>query len=92
MANHERFYYFAPTWDFSVNGPIQLGNILSNWKTPNRIIDRVPPGDSTFIDATDKRDVQYAIEKLRNGKFSMWTKFLSLLGISVDVYAELNKK
>lgn len=92
MANHQPSFFYAPTWDHSIaNGPIQLGNVIASVKTPHRAIWRVSPPDSG-LDTTEKKTVQFTREKLRRGKFSILTKFLSIMGFGVDIGAEVEKK
>ncbi|KAF3019350.1 hypothetical protein E8E14_010666 [Neopestalotiopsis sp. 37M] len=81
MANPQHFYFYAPTWDYPPDGPIKLGNVLTSVGTPQRPLTCVPPGDSDAegdnVFSTKKTDAEYTKEKLRSGKFSILTKFLS---------------
>lgn len=91
MANRDFFFFYAPTWDFPPGGPIKLGNIITSVKKPQRPLSCSPPSGSDIF-ATEKRSVQYTKEKLRTGKFSILTKFLSVLGFGIDVGAEIDKR
>ncbi|KAF4962442.1 hypothetical protein FSARC_9471 [Fusarium sarcochroum] len=91
MANREFFYFYAPTWDSPPDGPIKLGNVISSVKRPDRPLFCSPPSQDTDIFETEKKSVQYTKEKLRSGRFSILTKFLSVLGFGVDVGAEVER-
>lgn len=92
MANREFFFFYPPTWDFPPGGPIKLGNIITSVKKPKRPLSHSPPLEDSDIFKTEKRSVQYTKEKLRRGKFSILTKFFSVLGFSVDVSAEVDNR
>jgi hypothetical protein len=89
MANNQVCFFYAPTWDYPPGGPIKLGNVIASVKNPHRALHCVPP-EGADVFSTSKHSVQYTKEKMRGGKFSILTKFLSLLGIGVDVGAELS--
>ncbi|KAF5659579.1 hypothetical protein FHETE_9363 [Fusarium heterosporum] len=89
MANREHFYFYAPTWDYPLDGPIKLGNIVSSVKKPHLPLNTAPPSG---VFRTEKRSVEYTKEKLRSGRFSILTKFLSVLGLGVDVGAEVERR
>jgi hypothetical protein len=91
MANNQICFFYAPTWDYPPGGPIKLGNVISSVKNPHHALHCVPP-EGTDVFSTSKRSVQYTKEKLRGGKFSILTKFLSFLGIGADVGAELDNR
>lgn len=91
MANREFFFFYAPTWDFPPDGPIKLGNVIRSVKRPQRPLSCSPPPDDDVF-KTEKRSVQYTKEKLRSGKFSILTKFLSVLGFGIDVGAEVERR
>ncbi|RYP30526.1 hypothetical protein DL767_006203 [Monosporascus sp. MG133] len=90
MANREFSFFYAPTWDFPPGGPIKLGNVITSVKKPQRPLCCFPPLQDSDIFKTEKRSVQYTKEKLRSGRFSILTKFLSILGFGVDVGAEID--
>ncbi|KAF6838215.1 hypothetical protein CPLU01_02576 [Colletotrichum plurivorum] len=89
MANREHNFFYAPTWDYPPNGPIKLGNVIPSVKKPHRPLSCVSPEDSALL-KTEKKTVQYTKEKLRSGRFSILTKFLSIFGFGVDVGAEID--
>ncbi|KAF4338101.1 hypothetical protein FBEOM_8000 [Fusarium beomiforme] len=91
MANREFFYFYAPTWDYPPHGPIKLGNIISSVKKPHIPLINCPPAEDAGVYKTEKKKVQYTKEKLTSGKFSVLTKFLSVLGFGVDVGAEVER-
>ncbi|RKK99348.1 hypothetical protein BFJ68_g13224 [Fusarium oxysporum] len=88
MANRDLFYFYAPTWDYPPEGPIKLGNVISSVKKPHIPLIHSPPTEETGVFKTEKKKAQYTTEKLRSGKFSILTKFLSVLGFGVDISAE----
>ncbi|KAM0229214.1 hypothetical protein ACHAP5_011721 [Fusarium lateritium] len=91
MANREFFYFYAPTWDYPPEGPIKLGNVLSSVKRPHLPLLTAPPSDEAGIFKTEKKSVEYTKEKLRSGRFSILTKFLSVFGFGIDVGAEIER-
>ncbi|KAG7289310.1 hypothetical protein NEMBOFW57_005677 [Staphylotrichum longicolle] len=91
MANRVPFFFYAPTWDFPPDGPIKLGNVLTSFKTPELPLYTAPPPTSDEVFLTEKRQVEFSHEKLREGQFSILTKFLSFLGAGVDLSASRSK-
>lgn len=91
MANRDLFYFYAPTWDYPPEGPIKLGNVISSVKKPHIPLIHSPPTEETGVFKTEKKKAQYTTEKLRSGKFSILTKFLSVLGFGVDISAEVER-
>ena len=87
MANTQPVFFYAPTWDYPVDGPIKLGNVVTSVKTPQRFLHCVAPEGSDVF-SSKKSSVEYTKEKLRSGKFSILTKFLSIFGFGIDVGAE----
>lgn len=92
MANRDFFYFYAPTWDYPPEGPIKLGNVISSVKKPHIPLTHSSPTEETGVFKTEKKKVQYTTEKLRSGKFSILTKFLSVLGFGVDIGAEAERR
>ncbi|KAH8586930.1 hypothetical protein B0O99DRAFT_656624 [Bisporella sp. PMI_857] len=90
MANCQCFFFYAPTWDYPPGGPIKLGNVITSVKRPERPLHCAPPPEGSDVFSTKKMTVQYTKEKWRSGKFSILTKFLSVLGFGVDVDAEMD--
>ncbi|GJC82941.1 hypothetical protein ColLi_05779 [Colletotrichum liriopes] len=89
MANREFFFFYAPTWDYPPAGPIQLGNVITSVKKPHRPLSSVPPPEDSNLLRIEKKSAQYTKEKLRSGRFSILTKFLSVLGFGIDIGAEI---
>ncbi|KAH8742704.1 hypothetical protein F5883DRAFT_513033 [Diaporthe sp. PMI_573] len=87
MANNVAYFYFAPTWDWPPEGPIQLGNVLTSIQKPDQPLHRAPLPIASEMFSSEKTEVEYSKEKLVEGKFSILTKFLSILGVGVDVGA-----
>ncbi|KAF2973269.1 hypothetical protein GQX73_g288 [Xylaria multiplex] len=85
MANHTLYFFLAPTWDLpSPSGPVQLGNVITSLKAPERPLYRGPKLDSESFSSSQTR-VTFSIEKLRAGRFGIFTKFMALLlGFGVD--------
>jgi hypothetical protein len=92
MANHEHFYFYAPTWDCPPDGPIKLGNVISSATKHDRALAHYPLDSSPGAVQSEKRNVQYTSEKLRSGRFSILTKWLSLLGLGIDAGYELSRR
>ncbi|KAF9875113.1 hypothetical protein CkaCkLH20_07379 [Colletotrichum karsti] len=90
MANRDFFFFYAPTWDYPPGGAIRLGNVITSVKKPHRPLFCVPPPGDSDVSTTEKKSVQYTKEKLRSGRFSILTKFLSILGLGVDIGAEID--
>lgn len=88
MANNVFYFYYAPTWDWPPEGPIKLGNVLTSIKKPERPLHTAPLPTTDEIFSSDKYEVEYSKEKLREGGFSILTTFLSILGLGVDVGAD----
>ncbi|SPJ79063.1 uncharacterized protein FTOL_07454 [Fusarium torulosum] len=89
MANRKICYFYTPTWDYSPESPIKLRNVISSVKRPHLPLFTAPPLDKTGIFTTEKKSAEYTKEKLRSGRFSILTKFLSVFGFGVDVGAEV---
>lgn len=88
MANRTFYFFYAPTWDYPPEGPIKLGNVITSIKAPERpLYTTVLPTDHEVF-SSEKSHVEFSTEKLRAGKFSILTKFLSILGVGVDVGAD----
>ncbi len=85
MANRVFYFFYAPTWDYPPEGPIKLGNVLASIKTPESPLFTAPPPGPSDVYSTEKTEVEFSEEKLREGQFSILTKFLSFLGFGVDV-------
>lgn len=92
MANRDFFFFYAPTWDYPPNGPIKLGNVISSVKKPQRPLFSAPLPEDSDVFSTQQKSVQYTKEKLRRGKFSILTKFLSFLGFGIDIGAEVDRR
>lgn len=92
MANRVPFFFYAPTWDFPPDGPIKLGNVLTSFKTPELPLYTAAPPTPDEVFSTEKRQVEFSHEKLREGQFSILTKFLSFLGAGVDLSASRSKR
>lgn len=90
MANQTLYYYFAPTWDFPPKGPLQLGNILMSVKKPERALYTAPLPDATEIITSEKSQVEFSREKLKGGKFSIFTRFIKFIGLGIDLAATWN--
>lgn len=88
MANNVSHFYYAPTWDWPPGGPIKLGNVITSIKRPEQPLDTAPLPAMSEVFSSEKTEVEYSKEKVANGGFSILTKFLSILGVGVDVGAD----
>ncbi|KAK8131668.1 hypothetical protein PG984_008106 [Apiospora sp. TS-2023a] len=73
------------------DGPIKIGNVLASIKTPESPLHTAPLPADHEVFSTEKRQVEFSYEKLREGRFSILTKFLSFLGVGVYVGIERSK-
>lgn len=87
MANKVFYFFYAPTWDWPPEGPIKLGNVLTSIKKPEQPLYTAPLPTASEVFSSEKTAVEYSKEKLTQGGFSVLTKFLSILGVGVDVSA-----
>ena len=99
MSNLRKTYFLPPTWDYPPppHGPIRLGNLIASPSKPVPALYAAPsdlntspatamgPGDGAGSFETEKKNVTWSRDKLRAGKFGVWTEFLSFLGLGVDV-------
>ncbi|KAK1252197.1 hypothetical protein MKX08_003384 [Trichoderma sp. CBMAI-0020] len=85
MANQTPCYYFAPTWDFPPNGPLQLGNVLMSVKRPEQALYTAPLPNASEIITSKKSQVDFSREKLKAGKFSIFTRFIRFIGLGIDI-------
>jgi len=92
MANRTFYFFYAPTWDFPPDGPIKLGNVITSIKTPERPLYTAPLPTGPEVISSEKSHVKFSAEKSREGKFSILTKFLSILGVGIDVGANWDNR
>ncbi|KAI0875183.1 hypothetical protein GGS24DRAFT_456228 [Hypoxylon argillaceum] len=85
MANRTLYFFLAPTWDLpSPAGPIQLGNVITSLKAPERPLYRGPKLDSEIF-SSSQTHVTFSTEKLRAGRFGIFTRFMAaVLGLGID--------
>lgn len=86
MANSTKTYFLAPSWDYPPDGRIRLGNIITSplkAAQPLNFSSRKEPKQDELI-LSDKVGTQWTREKQRDGKYGVWTTFLSFLGLGVD--------
>ena len=92
MSNAIYSYFYAPSWDYLPDGPIKLGNVITSIERPEDPLHTAPyPKDEELI-LSEKKQVEYSHEKLRVGKFSILTKFLSILGVGVDLGMDWDRR
>ncbi|SPO02495.1 uncharacterized protein DNG_05168 [Cephalotrichum gorgonifer] len=87
MANQIKTYFLSPTWDYHPSGPIQLGNIITSASRPAEALngpDSPRPATVSLFPPMTKSHVTWSSDKLREGRYGLWTKFLSFIGLSVD--------
>jgi hypothetical protein len=82
MSNHVYSYFYAPSWDYPPEGPINIGNVLTSMLQPERPLFTIENPDQVWV--TTKTKVEFSGSKLRAGRFSILTKFLHVLGIGLD--------
>ncbi|KAI0515048.1 hypothetical protein F5B22DRAFT_636624 [Xylaria bambusicola] len=73
---------------YSPSGPIQLGNIITCVKTPERPLYKAPKLDDSTAFSTTQKQVIFSTERFSGGKFGIFTRFLNVvlgLGVGVDV-------
>lgn len=88
MANIKHTYNICPTWNFPPDGPIQLGNVLWDYKLPHEPLSRPDAARLATQRAwsTTKDGYSYSPEKKKDWRLSFATKLLSnILGVGVDV-------
>jgi hypothetical protein len=88
MANRVFYFFFAPTWDYPPGGPIKLGNVITSIKKPERPLYIGPLPADAEVFSTEQRQVEFSEEKLKAGQLSIFTRFLSVLGVGVDASVE----
>ncbi|KAJ2987377.1 hypothetical protein NUW58_g4378 [Xylaria curta] len=94
MANRTLYFFLAPTWDLPPppSGPIQLGNVITSLKAPERPLCKAPKPVSEIFSSSQKK-VTFSKEKLRDGRFGIFGRFLAMvLGLGVDVTAGWESK
>ena len=91
MANRVPCFFYAPTWDFPPDGPIKLGNVLGSLKTPELPLHTASLPADNEVFSVEKRQVQFSYEKLREGRFSIFTRFMSFLGVGIDAGIERSR-
>lgn len=92
MANRSPCFFYAPTWDFPPGGPIKLGNVIASFKTPELPLYTAKLLNEDEAYSTEKLAVKFSYEKLREGKFSILTRFMSFLGVGIDASPSGSKR
>ncbi|EMR62403.1 hypothetical protein UCREL1_10658 [Eutypa lata UCREL1] len=64
-------------------------NFFFYFAPPEQPLYTAPPPTSSQVFLSEKTEVEYSKEKLKAGSFSILTTFLSILGVGVDVSADL---
>ncbi|KAK8053019.1 hypothetical protein PG996_012320 [Apiospora saccharicola] len=92
MANRVRtLLLLCPNMGLPPDGPIKIGNVLASIKTPEIPLHTAPLPTAHELFSTEKRQVEFSYEKLRESRFSIITKFLCFLGVGVDAGVERSK-
>ncbi|KAL7928238.1 hypothetical protein V8C35DRAFT_318661 [Trichoderma chlorosporum] len=86
MVNHQKLFFYAPTWDYPPNGPIKLGNVITSVKKPERPLHCVPPSGSDVL-STKKNNVEHTGVQTSNEKFSVLVRFFSIFGLDIQLSA-----
>ena len=90
MANPQKTYFLAPSFDYPPTGPILLGNIISSPKYPNKPLNNAstrPAIPAAALTTITKTDWKSTAAKSHSGKVGIWAKFLEVVvgvGVSVD--------
>ena len=82
MANRIPCYFLAPTWDLPPppSGPLRLSSVLSSvTKSPERPLYSAQPPSSNDVFSSEQHQFLFSTDKLRAGKFQIFTRFLSLV-------------
>ncbi len=104
MSNPTKYYFLAPTWHHHPkSGALQLGNVFLDLGAPEDPIHRGPPppppketdfppepGSGVLTESWQTNYI-FKAEEFRSGKLGIWTRFLTILGIKVDLAHEWNK-
>ncbi|KAL6720846.1 hypothetical protein ACLMJK_002771 [Lecanora helva] len=85
MAKIGKTYFLAPTRDCPPSGPIALGNIIASPSTPEEALNSSPIEPLPPIHESYKGDWRADLSRYKRGKIGIWTKFLQVLGVGVDV-------
>lgn len=83
--NEEKHYFFPPKWDFNHDGPISLGNILADPRTPHHAITRdshLPPLSFSINSRTPKFKVKLECNPKQSPGINL--SVLSLFGLGTD--------
>ncbi|KAK5993702.1 hypothetical protein PT974_07138 [Cladobotryum mycophilum] len=91
MANTAFHFYYAPTWDWPPEGPIKLGNVLASIQSPERPLCTAPLPNDHEVFSSEKKEVKYSKAQFSEGKFSILTTFLKILGLGVEAGADWKK-
>lgn len=105
MSNIVKYYFIAPTWhNHPTSGTLQLGNIITDLRTPEQPVHRGPPppppatlesppdlgaGEQT---ASWQTNYEFSTDALKAGKLGLWAKFLSILGVGVNLGYEWDNR
>lgn len=96
MAAHRKSYFLAPSFDYPANGPIALGNIISDPYFP---AESLLAGASKVLDGASQEPKLYAstIERWqdiraahKNGRLGVWGRFLETVDASTEGHWERN--
>lgn len=75
-----------------LTGSIKLGNIITSIKKPEQPLYTAPLPTDSEVFSSEKSHVEISLEKLREGQFSILTKFLSILGVGINVGASWDRR
>lgn len=96
MAAHRKSYFLAPSFDYPANGPIALGNIISDPYFP---AESLLVGASRVLDGASQEPNLYASiiegwQDIRaahnNGRLGVWARFLEIVDTSTAGHWERN--
>ncbi|KAH6867374.1 hypothetical protein B0T10DRAFT_46330 [Thelonectria olida] len=90
MANEVKNYFLAPSWDYVTEA--NAGVTISLWNLVTSPTDTVPPllaaksqpKDAETLKST-KEHFQWIRERGNDKKFGVWTKFLQMIGLGLNL-------
>jgi hypothetical protein len=87
----KKTYILMRNTDYGPAGPFQLGNLLADPTTPESIIENSSPIQlpaSIPLQTSSVQDFKDSHQKTSSGKYGIFAKFLSILGIGADISYE----
>jgi hypothetical protein len=77
-------YLFAPNWNFPLDGPIALGNIVGDPFRPHRSLSKpAADGPAPDIITSVESDWRLELERIRSVNLSLWTEIFDVANLDV---------